>query len=437
MRISVFGLGYVGTVVSGCLARLGHDVIGVDVDRHKVELVNSGRSPIVEQEIGPIIQREVAGGRLSATTQSRAAVAGADIVKVCVGTPGLASGRPDLSHMRRVCADIGAGLQAGDGATSVVVRSTLLPGTMRELVIPALEAASACTAGVDFGVCYNPEFLREGSAVQDFLHPSRTVIGELNPASGMRPASLYEALPGPKLHTDLETAEMIKFADNAWHALKVGFANEIGNFCKAVGVDGHRLMEAFCLDTRLNISTSYLKPGFAFGGTCLPKDLRALLVRARAHDLSLPILEAVLPSNELQLARGVEAVVAAGHRKVGLLGLSFKAGTDDLRGSPIVELAERLVGKGYELRIYDRNVNLARIGGTNRTFILERIPHIATLMVDSVDEVLAHADTLVIGNAADEFADVLRHTRDGQVVVDLVRISPERSVAGVYEGICW
>jgi GDP-mannose 6-dehydrogenase len=437
MKICVFGLGYVGTVVAGCLARWGHQVIGVDINPHKADLVNAGRSPIVEPEIGAIIREQVAAGRLSATTQARAVVAGADLVMICVGTPGLASGRQDLNQLRRVCEDIGGGLQGGDSAQVVVVRSTLLPGTTRDIVIPALQANSASLAGTDFGVCYNPEFLREGSAVQDFLSPPKTVIGELNRASGALLASLYSHLPGPQIRTDLETAEMAKYTDNAWHALKVGFANEIGNLCKSLGIDGHRVMDIFCQDTKLNISPNYLKPGFAFGGTCLPKDLRALLVRARALDQTLPILDAILPSNELQLARGIQAVIAAGNRKVGVLGLSFKAGTDDLRGSPVVELVERLIGKGFDLRVYDQNVNIARIGGTNREFILDRIPHIASLMVECIEPVLMHGDTIVIGNAAPEFGDVLRQVNDRQTVIDLVRVSPERSVAGVYEGICW
>lgn len=437
MKISVFGLGYVGTVVAGCLARWGHQVIGVDVDRRKTELVNAGRSPIVEPEIGAIIREQVTAGRLSATTMAQAAVAGADIAMICVGTPGDAKGRQDLAQVRRVCEDIGGGLQGGDSAHVVVVRSTLLPGTTRDIVIPTLQSTSASQAGVDFGVCYNPEFLREGSAVQDFLHPPKTVIGELNRASGMLLADLYARLPGPQVRTDIETAEMTKYVDNSWHALKVGFANEIGNLCKAFGIDGHRVMEIFCQDTKLNISANYLKPGFAFGGMCLPKDLRALLVRARACDLALPILDSILPSNELQTARGVDAVIAVGNRKVGVLGMSFKAGTDDLRGSPVVELIERLIGKGFDLRVYDQNVNIARIGGTNREFILDRIPHIASLMVESIDEVVAHADTIVIGNAAPEFHDVLRQVNERQTVIDLVRISPEPGVAGAYEGICW
>jgi GDP-mannose 6-dehydrogenase len=319
----------------------------------------------------------------------------------------------------------------------VVIRSTLVPGTLRGVVIPLLEAASGKRAGAEFGVCLNPEFLREGSAVHDWFHPPKTVIGELNRASGDLVAGLYAGIKAPLIRTDLETAEMVKYADNAWHALKVGFANEIGNLCKALQVDSHRVMDIFCQDTKLNLSPYYLKPGFAFGGSCLPKDLRALLYRAKTLDVELPILASILPSNALQVERALRSVIDAGKRNVGVLGFSFKAGTDDLRESPVVELAERLIGKGFDLRFYDENVRLARLHGANREYILKRIPHLSRLMVDSVDEVLEHAGTIVIGNAAPEFRDVPRRLRGTQSIVDLVRVSGERSVAGVYEGICW
>jgi len=313
----------------------------------------------------------------------------------------------------------------------------MLPGSVRETVIPALEASSGKRAGVDFGLCLNPEFLREGTAVRDFYQPPKTVIGELNRASGDLLAGLYAETPGPMIRTDIETAEMVKYADNAWHALKVGFANEIGSLCKGLGVDSHRVMDIFCKDTKLNLSPYYLKPGFAFGGSCLPKDLRALLYKAKTLDVALPILAAVLPSNGLQLERALRAVIDQGSRKVGVLGFSFKAGTDDLRESPVVELTERLIGKGYDLRIYDANVALAAIHGANREYILERIPHISRLMVPRVEDVLDHASTIVIGNAAPEFREVPRLLREDQTIIDLVRVTESRSVAGAYEGICW
>jgi GDP-mannose 6-dehydrogenase len=437
MKISVIGLGYVGTVSAGCLAQAGHEVIGVDTAQIKVDLVNAGRAPVIEKDLGEIIARQVAARRLSATTDVAAAIRYTDLALVCVGTPGLSNGGIDLKFVSRVCEQVGAALRTHGGAPAVVVRSTMLPGSMREVVIPALEAHSGKRAGSDFGVCVNPEFLREGCAVNDYLNPPKTVIGEISPASGDLLASLYEGMPGPLIRTDIETAEMVKYADNAWHALKVGFANEIGNVCKALGVDGHRVMDIFCQDTKLNISASYLKPGFAFGGSCLPKDLRALLYKAKTLDVSAPILGSILPSNEQQIERGVQTVIEKGARKVGILGISFKAGTDDLRESPVVELAERLIGKGYDLRMYDSNVSLAAIHGANRDYILNRVPHISRLMVPSIDEVIDHADTIVIGNAAPEFRDVPRRLTDGQTIIDLVRITDSRSVSGVYEGICW
>jgi GDP-mannose 6-dehydrogenase len=409
----------------------------VDSERIKVDFINAGRTPVIEKDIGEIIAQEVAVGRLSATMDVAAAIQNTDLSLICVGTPGLANGGSDLKYVRRVCEQIGSALRNHDGAPVIAVRSTVPPGTMREVVIPALEVGSGKRAGREFGVCLNPEFLREGAAVHDYFNPPKTVIGELNAASGDLPASLYAGVPGPLIRTDIETAEMVKYADNAWHALKVGFANEIGNVCKALGVDGHRVMDIFCQDTKLNLSSCYLKPGFAFGGSCLPKDLRALLYKAKMLDVSLPILDAILPSNEQQIERGVRAVIEKGSKKVGILGFSFKAGTDDLRESPVVELTERLIGKGYDLRIYDRNVSLASIHGANRDYIFNHIPHIARLMVPSIDEVLEHAGTLVIGNAAPEFHDVPRRLGDGQTLIDFVRVCDSRSVAGFYEGICW
>jgi GDP-mannose 6-dehydrogenase len=437
MKISVLGLGYVGAVSAGCLARDGHEVIGVDPERTKVELINAGRSPIIEKDIGEIIAAQVKAGRLAASTDVDTAVRHTDLVFVCVGTPSLANGGIDLRYIRRVCEQIGKTLATHPGAPVIVMRSTMLPGTMRETVIPLLEKHSGKRAGEEFGVCINPEFLREGTAVYDYDNPPKTVVGEVNRASGDLLASLYAKLPGPLIRTDVETAEMVKYADNTWHALKVGFANEIGNIAKAVGVDAHKVMEIFCQDRKLNLSPYYLKPGFAFGGSCLPKDVRALLYKAKVLDVQVPILSAILPSNELQIARGVHAVVEKGHRKVGVLGFSFKAGTDDLRESPMVELVERLLGKGYDLKIYDRNVSMASVHGANRDYILNKIPHISRLMVSDMEEVLAHGRTIVIGNAAPEFADVPRRVGEGQTIIDFVRICDSRTVLGVYEGLCW
>ena len=437
MKICVLGLGYVGTVSAACLAREGHEVTGVDIEPLKVAAINAGHAPVVEQDLGPMIQAQVAAGRLRATTDAVAAILRSDLFLICVGTPSRANGDIELGWLRRVIEQIGAALRHHPGAPVVVVRSTLVPGTMRGLVVPMLENRSGRRAGVDFGVCLNPEFLREGSAVHDFSHPPKTVIGELNRASGDLVASLYSNIAAPLARTDLETAELVKYADNAWHALKVGFANEIGALCKALAVDSHRVMELFCRDTKLNLSPAYLRPGFAFGGSCLPKDLRALLYKAKTLDVALPILAAILPSNERQLERGLQAVLDQQGRRIGLLGLAFKAGTDDLRESPMVELAERLIGKGYELRIYDASVRLAALHGANRAFIQQRVPHLARLLAASVDEVVDFADTLVIGNAAPEFRGLRERLKPGQRLIDFVRISDSRSVAGVYEGIGW
>jgi len=437
MKICVLGLGYVGAVSAGCLAKDGHEVIGVDPERTKVDLINAGKTPIIEKDIGEIIHEQVAAGRLRASTEVGDAVRHTDLALVCVGTPSLPNGGIDLTYIKRVCQQIGETIATHPGAPVIVMRSTMLPGTMREVVIPILEKFSGKKAGEEFGLCINPEFLREGTAVHDYYHPPKTVIGEVNRASGDLLASVYAKTPGPMIRTDVDTAEMVKYADNCWHGLKVGFANEVGALCKAIGVDAHRVMEIFCKDQKLNLSPYYLKPGFAFGGSCLPKDLRALLYKAKTLDVSLPILASVLPSNELQIARGVQAVMDKGNRKIGILGISFKAGTDDLRESPMVELTERLIGKGYDIKVYDRNVSLACIHGANREYILNKIPHLSRLMVPTIDEVLAHSQTVVIGNGAPEFVDVPKRIGEGQTVIDFVRVSDSRTVAGVYEGLCW
>ena len=437
MKISVFGLGYVGTVSAGCLANQGHEVIGVDPIRTKTDLINSGRSPIIEADIGEIISKMVSCGNLNAINDSAHAVLSTDVSFVCVGTPSQQNGNLDLRYIRRVCEEIGTVLGKKESWHVVAIRSTVVPGTVRRIVIPILEETSGKRAGKDFGVCHNPEFLREGSAVHDFHAPPKTVIGQFDSCSGEMIASLYSTLDAPLVRTEIEVSEMIKYIDNGWHALKIGFANEIGNLSKAFGVDSHEVMDIFCQDRKLNISCAYLKPGFAFGGSCLPKDLRALAYQAKIHDLETPILNSILPSNDVQIRRGVDLVIQQGHKRIGILGFSFKAGTDDLRESPMIELIERLIGKGFDLCIYDRNVRIASLTGANRDFILNRIPHISRLMVDSVERVLEHAETIVIGNSDPEFKRVPDQTRDGQVVVDLVRIADLRSANGKYDGICW
>jgi GDP-mannose 6-dehydrogenase len=430
-------MGYVGTVSAGCLAQEGHEVIGVDPVRTKVELINAGQSPIIEVDIAEIIAGMVKSGRLRATSDQDKAILESELSFVCVGTPSQANGNLDLTYIRRVCELIAEALKKKSARHTVVIRSTILPGTMRQIVIPVLEEYSGKKAGVDFGVCNNPEFLREGSAVKDFNSPPKTVIGELDSASGDLLASLYAKLSAPLIRTDIETAEMVKYVDNSWHALKIGFANEIGNLCKSFSIDAHQVMKIFCQDKKLNISPAYLTPGFAFGGSCLPKDLRALAYKAKMHDLDLPIMNSILPSNELQVARGLQLITEKGHRKIGVLGFSFKAGTDDLRESPMIEVIERLIGKGYDLRIFDKNVNLAKLVGANRDYILNRIPHISRLMVNGIDPVLNHAETVVIGNKDPDFQDVPERLHNGQRLVDFVRIRNNRSENGKYDGICW
>lgn len=437
MKISIFGLGYVGTVSAGCLARDGHEVIGVDPVRTKVELVNAGRSPVIEADIGEIIAAAVKAGRLRATQDQDQAIRETELSFVCVGTPSEVNGNLDVTYVRRVCELIGQALKNKSTRHTIVIRSTILPGTMHGIVIPMLEEYSGKKAGLDFGVCNNPEFLREGSAVADFNFPPKIVIGELDSASGDLLATLYADLDAPLIRTDLRTAEIVKYIDNSWHALKVGFANEIGNLCKSLSIDSHKAIEIFCQDKKLNISPAYLLPGFAFGGSCLPKDIRALAYKAKLHDLELPILSSILPSNQLQVMRGLQLIMAKGHNRIGILGFSFKAGTDDLRESPMIEIIERLLGKGYDLRIYDKNVHVASLVGANRDFILNRIPHISKLMVENIDAVLNHAQTIVIGNNDPDFRNVPEQLHADQCLVDFVRIASLGSKNGRYDGICW
>ena len=437
MRISIFGLGYVGTVSCGCLAQAGHEVLGVDPVRAKVQLINAGQSPVIEVNIGEIISKAVKAGRLRATEDQHLAIHETELSFVCVGTPSQINGNLDVTYVRRVCEQIGQALKDKPTRHTIVVRSTILPGTMHGLVIPILEESSGKKAGLDFGVCNNPEFLREGSAVADFNFPPKIVIGELDKASGDTLAALYADLDAPLIRTNLRTSEMVKYIDNTWHALKIGFANEIGNLCKSLSIDSHQAMEIFCQDKKLNISPAYLSPGFAFGGSCLPKDIRALTYKAKLHDLQLPILCSILPSNELQVLKGLALIMGKGNKRIGVLGFSFKAGTDDLRESPMIEIIERLIGKGYDLRIYDKNVRIASLVGANRDFILNHIPHISKLMVEDIGAVFDHGQTIVIGNNDPDFHSVLQRLRNHQCVVDFVRVTNPRSEDGQYDGICW
>jgi GDP-mannose 6-dehydrogenase len=421
MRISVFGLGYVGCVSAACLASRGHEVIGVDANPRKVALVGGGLAPVVEERIGELTEQVVTSGALRATTDAAEAVAATDVSLVCVGTPSAPSGDMSTVYLERVAEQIGAAIGGLDRRHTVVFRSTMLPGTTLGLLVPILEKASGKTAGVDFGVAVNPEFLREGSSVRDFFDPPKTVIGEYDLASGDIVAALYEGLPGEVFRVPIPVAEMTKYADNSFHGLKIAFANEIGAVCRALGVDSHEVIEVFLADRKLNISPAYLRPGFAFGGSCLPKDIRGLVYTARRADVAVPLLSHILPANEEHLKRALTMVAATGRRRVGLFGLSFKPGTDDLRESPLVELAERLVGKGYDLRIYDANVAVSRLMGANREYIEEHLPHLSELLRESVTEVLDHAEVCVVGTADPAVVQALDTTAD-RTIIDLVRI---------------
>jgi GDP-mannose 6-dehydrogenase len=437
VRISIFGMGYVGVVSATCLASDGHSIVGVDPNRSKVDLINAGKAPIVEKDLGALLATGVESGLISATSDSTSAVDATDISFICVGTPSQSNGSLDLQYVRKVCEEIGGAIKQKDSFHVVVVRSTMLPGSMRDVVIPTLEATSGSAAGEGFGICINPEFLREGTAISDYNNPPKTVIGEVDKRSGDVLEELYGNLSAPLIRTDISTAEMVKYTDNVWHALKVSFANDIGNLCKLIGIDGHEVMDIFCQDSKLNLSPTYLKPGFAFGGSCLPKDVRALNHKAKSLDLEMSIIGNILPANQQQIERGLSMIISKGNKKVSVLGFSFKAGTDDLRESPLVEVIERLIGKGYDLRLYDRNVSMASLTGANKDYILNVIPHISQLMVDTLEAALAHGETIVIGNGAAEFQDVISRTKDNQVIVDLVRISDHRSIEGRYDGICW
>lgn len=437
MQISVMGLGYVGAVTAACLARRGHRLIGVDKQSLKVDIINLGRAPVVEPGLEEIISDSVKSGALRATSCVEEAVLESDLTFVCVGTPSRPNGGLDMTQVQQVSEEIGRALRRKNDFHVIIMRSTVLPGALRQNVIPALEDASAKKIGKDFGVCHNPEFLREGTAVYDFFNPPKIVVGEGDLKSGALLAGLFKDLDAPLVRTSIEVAEMVKYADNAWHALKIGFANEIGNVCKALGIDSHEVMNVFCKDTKLNLSPAYLRPGFAFGGSCLPKDVRALTQKARELDIEAPILNAILPSNHLQVENTIRMIAAKPGKRVGVLGFSFKAETDDLRESPVVEVIERLIGKGYDVRVYDRSVNLARLGGANRDYILNHIPHISKLMEDSVEKVIQHAETIVIGNEAHEFKAACNGLFEGKEIVDLVRIADYRSKPERYEGICW
>jgi GDP-mannose 6-dehydrogenase len=438
VRVSVFGLGYVGCVSAASFAGDGHEVVGVDVNAGKVASINAGCSPIVEPGLEDLLGECVAEGRLRATTDTGDAIRSTDVSLLCVGTPSRKNGSLDLQYLERVSEEVGRALKDKPGYHVVVVRSTVLPGTTHSVVIPALERESGKKYGDGFGVSVNPEFLREGTALKDFRKPPLTLVGHNHAADASGTIALYQAIDAPLVSTSIRVAEMMKYTSNTWHALKVVFANEIGNLCKKLDVDSHEVMDIFCRDEKLNLSPYYLKPGFAFGGSCLPKDVRALQYRAKEVDVELPLISQILPSNRAQIQHALDQVLETGKKRVGLLGFSFKAGTDDLRESPIVILAEALLGKGVSLRIYDKNVSMAKLVGANKDYIVKQIPHLSSLLCNTIDEVIDGSDVIVVGNQAPEFSQAVMDCRADQIVIDLVRLPIYGSlVKADYRGICW
>jgi GDP-mannose 6-dehydrogenase len=436
MKISVIGMGYVGCVTAAALSRRGNDVTGVDINAQKVSSINRGDAPVLEKGLSKIVAESVRHGNLRATTSGAEAVKQTDVSLVCVSTPARKNGSFDYSHLLSAITEVGEGIKRKNANHVVAIRSTVLPGTTESMLIPALEDSSAKKAGVDFTVHTNPEFLRESSALHDFDNPPFVIIGNADGISGFLLEELYKGT-GPVYHTTIKTAEMLKYVCNTFHALKITFANEIGNICQAVGVDSHEVMDLFCRDTKLNISPAYLKPGFAFGGSCLPKDLRALLYQARTLDLEMPLLTGVGQSNQLQIQRAIDFVIDSGAKKVGMLGLTFKPGTDDLRQSPLVSLSEALIGKGIDLRIYDPNLVLRNLVGANKAFIEEQLPHIGRLLCDSVDELISQNEFIILGNRYDGLKEKLVCLNGNVRVLDLAGFFEQGKTPSAYRGICW
>lgn len=438
MKISIFGLGYVGAVSLACLSRDGHEVVGVDIDRTKLDLIMAGKTPVVEEGMVDLMAQVAASGRVSVTTDARQAVLDTEISLVCVGTPSAANGSQDQGAILRLAKEMGQALRIKTAPHVVVFRSTLVPGTVEDVLRPIVEAESGKRDGVDFFLCFQPEFLREGSSIRDYDKPPFTVVGANHDAAVERLQGLFGHLPCKFLRTSVRSAEMMKYCCNNFHALKITFANETARLCHALGVDAFEVMDLVCQDTQLNISRAYLRPGFAFGGSCLPKDLRATSHLAKVHDVELPMLSAILPSNEQHLALALRHVLASGKRRIGFVGLSFKTGTDDLRESPLVSLAERLIGKGMTLSIYDPEVHLAQLLGSNRQYIDQHLPHLGRLLHADLGQVVDASDVLVVGlNGADVAVALAARCRPDQLVVDLVQLPRDPAMKAKVAGLCW
>lgn len=433
-RVSVFGLGYVGAVTAACLAHKGHEVTGVDVNPLKVEMMESGQAPVLEPRLKELIEEGRRSAKLHATTDTYSAVQQSDISFICVGTPSLRNGCLDLSSVKRSCQDIGEALRSKEGFHLIVIRSTVLPGTATSVMIPTIEGASGKLCGKDFGVCSNPEFTREGCAVADFLNPAITVLGADDSSHLEALHDLYRDTPGQIFETSLGEAEMVKYVCNTFHALKVTFANEIGSLCAELNLDVRTITDVFTADKKLNISKAYLDPGFAFGGSCLPKDIRALTYRAKQLDLDLPLLRAVLPSNKAHLDRAIETILRTKSKKVGVLGLSFKAGTDDLRESPSVQLIKRLLGEGCDVQVWDKDVSIGRLTGSNRQYIQEEIPHIGARLSTNLEDVIGQADVVVIGTDTLDNETLRAALRPDQLVIDLRASHHRCNFQGVLTG---
>lgn len=438
MKISIFGIGYVGAVAAACLADSGHEVIAVDPFEIKVTCINEGRSPIVEKGLDDLIRKNVNAGRLKATTDHHKAVMDTEISLICVGTPSEKNGSLDYTYIKEICRQIGTSLREKKDYHIVVVRSTVVPGTLNEVIRPILEGKSGKKAGEDFGLGNNPEFLRESTAIEDYFHPTQIVVGALDNDTGEKIMDLYEGIVAPRTITDVSVAEGVKYVSNAWRAIKISFANEIGNILKSHGVDSHQVMKIFFEDNKINMGPSFLMPGFAFGGSCLPKDVKALRTSANDRGLRTPLFDSILETNDLQIQHAFDMIWESGHRNIGLLGLSFKPGTDDLRESPLVALANQLLDGGYKLKIYDTSVLQAlAMNGTNREYIEKGIPHIAKCLVKSIDDILTETEVFVIGNASHEFAGILDRAGEDTPIIDLVRLHAPIEQRKAYAGICW